>query len=128
MQIGDTFLWNEGGHLWVVISDPSTHAGEFIAVNLTKDEFRAGKECELAPGDHQWIREKTFVSFGDAMRYAPKNALNLEKQIALGTMKRHYPMKHSVLQKIIAAAKVSKAIPVSFIELLEPYSLSRNSN
>lgn len=118
MQIGDTFCWSEGGHLWVVISDPGSHAGDFIAVNLTKDVFRAGKECELSPGDHQWIKEKTFVSFGDAMRYAPKNALNLEKQITLGTIRRHCPMKQSVLQKIIAAAKISKSIPEDFKALL----------
>lgn len=67
MQIGDTYLWSEGGHLWVVVSDPNLHKGEFIAVNLTKDAFRAGKECELNIGDHQWIKEKTYVSFGDAI-------------------------------------------------------------
>jgi hypothetical protein len=118
MQIGDTFYWGDGGHLWVVISDPSAHGGEFIAVNLTKDVFRAGKECELAPGDHRWITEKTFVSFGDAIRLAPQNALKLEGQIAAGTIKRHFPMKQAVLQKIVAAAKASKAIPVGFKDLL----------
>lgn len=118
MQIGDTFYWSEGGHLWIVISDPNLNAGEFVAVNLTKDVFRAGKECELVPGDHQWIKAKTYVSFGDAMRFAPENALNLEKQITLGTIRRHDPIKQSILQKIIAAAKISKSISEDFKSLL----------
>ena len=118
MQIGDTFLWSEGGHLWVVISDPKMHGGEFIAANLTKDMFRAGKECELAPGDHQWIKEKTYVSFGDALKVGPKEAVNLENHISSGAIRRHFPMKSSVLEKIIEVAKKTKALPTGFVDLL----------
>ena len=118
MQIGDTFYWGDGGHLWVVISDPSCHDGEFIMVNLTKDVFRAGKECELIVGDHRWIREKTYVSFGDAKKVGPREAVNLEKSIANGVIRTHYPMKPAVLQKIVSAAKESKALPEEYIDFL----------
>jgi hypothetical protein len=118
MQIGDTFYWGDGGHLWVVISDPSCHGGEFIMVNLTKDSFRAGKECELNRGDHRWISEKTYVSFGDAKKVGPKETVNLEKGIANGVIRTHYPMRPTVLQKIVAAAKQSKALPEEYIEFL----------
>ena len=118
MQIGDTYLWRDGGHLWVVISDPNLHGGEFIAVNLTKDVFRAGKECELNIGDHRWIKEKTYVSFGDAMKIGPRETANLEKHIASGAIQRHLPMKGSVLQKIIAVAKKTTAIAPEFVDYL----------
>jgi hypothetical protein len=120
MQIGDTFYWGEGGHLWVVISDPGSvdNDGDFVIVNLTKDVFRAGKECELNIGDHRWITAKTYVSFGDAQRIEANHALNLSKAIKAGTIKTHYPMKSSVLQKIINAAKLSKALPTGFVDLL----------
>jgi hypothetical protein len=111
IQVGDTFLLAPDGHLWVVISDSATHAGCCIIVNLTGDVFRAGKECELAIGDHQWITKKTYVSFGDARKVTPKEEAAISKLIASGAVKRHHPMKSSVLQKIIGAAKTSKAMP-----------------
>lgn len=118
MQIGDTFYWKDGGHLWVVICDPEPTSGEVIAVNITRDVFRAGRECELTVGDHKWIKEKSYVSFGDAMKLGPKEMLNLEKQIAGGAIGKHFPMKASVLQRIISAAKASKAFAPDLAQYL----------
>ncbi|MHB8218573.1 MAG: hypothetical protein ACYDDS_21075 [Candidatus Sulfotelmatobacter sp.] len=110
VQLGDTFYWKEGGHLWIVISDPAAPAGEFIIVNLTTDIFRAGRECVLQPNDHQWISEETYVSFGDAKRLGAKEELNLAQQLTLGTIKRHSPMNAVVLRKIVVAGKQTKAM------------------
>jgi hypothetical protein len=118
MRIGDTFYWGEGGHLWIVISDPDTHDGEFIIVNLTKDVFRAGRECELDIGDHSWIKQRTYVSFGDAQKLGPKEAANLEKGISSGLIRRHLPMRSAVIQKITSAARKSKALPSDFVNYL----------
>ena len=110
VQLGDTFYWKEGGHLWIVISDPQAHGGEFIVVNLTKDAFRAGKECELQPNEHKWITVKTYVSFRDAQKYGAKEEVNLAKQIALGTIKKHLPVSTVLLQKIVNIGKQSKTL------------------
>lgn len=110
IQFGDTYYWKDGGHLWVVISDPTIHCGEFVAVNLTTDEFRAGKDCELNVGDHKWITKKTYVCFGAAMKLGPREEANLLKQIAIGTIKTHSPMSPVVLAKIIAKGKTTKAL------------------
>jgi hypothetical protein len=110
IQIGDTLLFAPDGHLWVVISDSAKHAGHFIIVNVTSDVFRAGRECELNIGDHQWITKKSYISFGDARKVSPKEEAVIIKLIASGTVRSHYPMKSSVLQKIIASAKISKAM------------------
>jgi hypothetical protein len=118
MQIGDTFYWGDGGHLWVVISDPAQHAGEFIIVNLTHDLFRAGKECELNTGDHKWIYGKTYVAFGDAKKVLAADAVRLAKHIGSGMIHKHFPMKSNVLARIIAAAKKSRALPTGFLDYL----------
>jgi hypothetical protein len=110
IQLGDTFYWKDGGHLWVVVSDPNLHGGEFVIVNLTKDVFLAGKECELNPGDHTWIIAKTYVYYGKARKVGLKEAANLLRQITLGTIKKHIPIDPNILNKIIAAGKTSKAI------------------
>lgn len=98
----------------MVISDSGKHAGHSIIVNITSDVFRAGKECELNVGDHQWIRKKCYVSFGDARKITPKEEAIMLKFIANGSIKTHYPMKPSILQRIIAAAKNSKALPLEY--------------
>ena len=81
VQLGDTFLLGQASHLWVVISDPKKHAGEFVLVNITTDAFRAGKDCELNVGDHQWIRHKSYVNFGDARKVTPQEEANFRRQM-----------------------------------------------
>jgi hypothetical protein len=115
IQCGDAFILGLGGHLWVVISEPVKHAGHFVIVNLTTDVFRAGTECELMPGDHQWIREKCYVSFGDAREVTPRQGAQIVAHMATGAIIKQYPVTHAVLQKIIEAAKKSKALPIGLI-------------
>jgi hypothetical protein len=114
IQIGDTYYWKDGGHLWVVISDPLLHGGDFVAVNLTTDWFVSGSECELSVGDHSWVTEKTYVNFGKAMKLGPKEESNLTKQIALGTVRTHSPMSPPMISRIVTAAKTSKALAPRF--------------
>jgi hypothetical protein len=111
MRLGDTFLLGPGSHLYIVISDPAKHDDYFIIVNLTTDEFRAGKECVLNRGDHQWCTATySYVTFGDARMVSPKEEALMNKHLASGAMRRHFPMKSAILQRIIAAAKTSKAM------------------
>jgi hypothetical protein len=118
IQVGDTFYWKDGGHLWVVISDPHQHCGVFVTVNLTTDLFRAGTDCELDVGSHRWVVKKSYVSYGDARLWGPKEEANLAAQILLGTMKMHSPMVNPALAKIIAAGKVTKALAENFKKYL----------
>lgn len=87
-------------------------------VNLTTDAFRAGKECELNVGDHQWIRQPSYVSYGDARKVTAKEDAQIQLLVSQGQIRQHFPMKPAVLQKIIAEAKKSKAIPTDFVALL----------
>ena len=94
----------------MVISDPSLHNGEYVIANLTTDEFRAGKECELEVGDHPWITEKCFVSFGDARKVTRAEDAKITANMAARTIRKQFPMGGAVLQRIVTAAKQSKAI------------------
>ncbi len=122
MQLGDSFLMRSPGqsfdHLWIVISDPTRHAGTFIIVNLTTNVARAGAECELNKGDHRWVVEKCFVSFADAIEITPDGEKRIKEQIADKTIATHFPLEESVLQRILTAAKTSKTLPVRFKKYL----------
>ncbi len=117
LRRGDTFYWSEGGHLWVIISEPNS-SGIFVAVNITKDWFRAGKECELSPGEHPWVKYTSYISFGDALRIGPAEHANLAKSIEEGEIKMHAAVTEQLLQKIIDAGKKSKALAEDLIALL----------
>jgi hypothetical protein len=110
MQAGDTFLLG-GGHLWIVLSDPSAHAGCFVFANLTSDYLRAGTHCELNSGDHPWVKKKCYVNFGDAYEVTPVEEARMAAFITSGAITRHVPLGPAILQKIVAAAKTSKALP-----------------
>jgi hypothetical protein len=118
VQIGDTFLFGQGSHLWVVISDPAKNNGEYVIVNLTTDVFRAGKECQLDVGDHQWVRQTSYVSYGDARKVTPKENARIQSLVSQGQVRQHFPMKQATLQKIISQAKTSNAIAADLLALL----------
>jgi hypothetical protein len=121
MKLGDAFLMSvppdfECSHLFFVISDPDMHGGTFVIANITGDEFRAGKECVLVPGDHPWIKKQCFVTFSDALEITP----NLSQMITalIGSKVTIQPcLRAAVLTKIVRAAKQSEAIP----EFLKQY-------
>jgi hypothetical protein len=119
LQAGDTFVMGQGGHLWMVISDPVAHGGECVIVNLTTDAFRAGKECELNVGDHQWITEKCYVSMGDARKVTCQEEARILAYMQTGAIRKQFPLKPAVLKKIVEAAKASKAFPTGLQSYLD---------
>lgn len=118
MQLGDTFLMRTPGHswdhLWIVISDPTKHAGTFIIVNLTTDAARTGTDCELNPGDHRWIIQKCYANFADALEITREKEANIVALVASKTITIHDPLDPIVLGRIVAAAKKSRAFPPTF--------------
>jgi hypothetical protein len=120
MQIGDAFLMPIPGqaskHLWLVISDPAQHGGTFIIANITTDYWRAGKECPLNSKDHPWIKQDCFMNFSDALEITPEHAARLDALVG-----KYVTMQPSLapacLAKIVAAAKLSKALSVTIQEI-----------
>jgi len=121
MQLGDAFLMPIPGqasdHLWFVISDPAQHGGTFIIANVTTDYYRAGKECPLSSFDHPWIKVDCFMNFSDALEITPQHAARLDALLGkYVTMLA--PLTTVSLKKIVASAKISKAIPVRYKKFL----------
>lgn len=122
MKLGDAFLMRvppnfDREHLFFVISDPNKNNGTFIIVNITGDEFRAGRECVLVKGDHPWIVKESFVTFTDALEITVAHAQKIDA--LMGTTIKPQPcLKPETLTKIVEAAKQSKAIAVDFKKYL----------
>jgi hypothetical protein len=122
MLVGDSFLMPTPGHswdhLWIVISNPQNHGGSFIVVNLTTDVARAGKECSLDLGEHRWITQKCYVNFADALEITPEKEAHIQTLVASKKIAMHDTLDDTILARIIAAAKQSKALPLKFRKYL----------
>lgn len=122
MLLGDSFLMPTPGHswdhLWIVISNPQKHGGSFIVVNLTTDVARAGNECSLDCGEHRWITQRCYVNFADALEITQEKEANIQTLVACKRISMHDTLDEVILQRIIVAAKQSKALPVKFRKYL----------
>jgi len=119
MKLGDSFLMAvppnyEADHLFFVVSDPRANGGTYIIVNITGDQFRAGKECILKVGDHPWIKKQSFVAFSDALEITPERDQKIIQALIGTKITLQASLPPDTLAKIIQAAKQSKAIPVAF--------------
>lgn len=123
MEKGDTFLMGSVGgnkkHLWILLSDLSRHHGVGVIVNLTTNQERSGGECPLVRGDHPWLTEKCWVSFGDAMCLPPEQWRKIQQGVAHRLILPQEPLGKVHLEKIISAAKVSRALPSVCLKFLE---------
>jgi hypothetical protein len=122
MKLGDVFTMGvppryEVPHLFFVITDPLKNDGVYHIVNITTDQLRAGKECILEVGDHEWITETSFVSFADMREIDLAKSANLQALIGKAVKMRQC-LKPTILEKIVAAGKISKAIPMGFKKYL----------
>lgn len=113
IQAGDTFIMGTGGHLWIVLSDPSKNCGSFVMTNLTSDRRRSGSDCELNVGDHPWISHKCYVSFGDAREVNQEQASDIQRFMKVGSIEKQFPLEPKILQRIVSAAKVSTALTIA---------------
>jgi len=122
MRLGDTFLMPTPGHsldhLWILISEPATHQGSFVIVNITTDVLRAGNDCELSQGDHRFINQKSYVNYADAMEIDPAREECIQGLIRAKKITPHDHLDDPVIQRIVAAAKISKALPVKLRKYL----------
>jgi len=81
-------------------------------VNLTTNAARAGTDCKLSKGDHPFIAQDSYISYGDALEITPTKAKNLEELIEKKFIHTHAPIEEKYVTKICAAAMTSKAFQV----------------
>jgi hypothetical protein len=122
MNLGDAFTMAvppkyDVAHLFFVISDPLKNRGVYHIVNITTNYIRAGKECILNVGDHEWITQESFVTFRDTREINAEMSKVIDSLIG-DKIKMQRSLRVDVLQRIVAAGKASKAIPVEFKKFL----------
>ena len=121
MKLGDAFTMatppSNVRHLFFIISDPTLHGGTFLVVNITKNYIRASRECVLQKGDHKWIRYASYVSFRDAIEVTPPMAIGLNAKVGR-EIGMEDPLAPHVLQRIVAAARVSRSLQGGFKKYL----------
>ena len=108
MKQGDTFL---GGaevhgedHLWVIINEPSAHAGVALIVNVSTLRPNAETTCIVHPGEHPFNRHDSYVRFGSGR--AVKVA-DLAEAVKKRLLKPHQAAAKALLEKARAGAKAS---------------------
>lgn len=106
MNVGDCFMMSvppkyDLPHLWIVIAAPTPEDESILAVNVTSDEIRAGREFVLNGGDHGRIKHESFVSFSDAL-LIPMSSIKRLSGILITTEK---PMHFNLVNQIIVVAK-----------------------
>jgi hypothetical protein len=122
MKLGDAFTMAvppryDVPHLFFVISDPAKNGGIYHIVNLTTDYIRAGKECVLNVGDHEWITKTSYVTFRDAREIDTKLGMAIDSLVG-NMVQMQRALRADILQKIIEAAKVSRSMPINFKNFL----------
>lgn len=110
MKLGDTFKLerNGEGHLWVVISEP-TSDGSVVMVNLTTMRNGSDLSCVLAPGDHPFVVHATVIAYQFAKLVPPdaQRMMALQKQLCIP----REPMPAAVLERIREGALKSDLMP-----------------
>ena len=108
MKQGDTFLgggeFHGEDHLWLVINDPSAHAGLALIVNVSTLRPNAETTCLLRQGEHPFITHDSYARYGSARS---ANAADLAEAVKKGLLKPHQAASKAFLEKVRAGAKAS---------------------
>ena len=87
MEIRDCFRGGYGDHLKIIVSDPAKDFDNLLIVSVTT--FREGKfhdpSCFLNPGDHPFIKHKSYVAFQHA-----KTRSNTDLNSLLGSGRHNF--------------------------------------
>ena len=118
MEAGSTFKFGRSTHLWVVVSDPALDRKHVVIANMTSDGL--DQSCVLEPGDHDFIRHRTFIRY-DMARVT--SDADLEQLAASGGIMPHDPVSPDVLQRIREGAAITNRIPFGCKEVLINQSL-----
>jgi hypothetical protein len=105
-------------HLHIVINDPNKHGGHAVVVNATKNETLSGGELIVTNTDHPWLDyDKSWIAFTKAMKFDKDQQERIQR--AYGPyIVPETAASEALVQKIVAAALVSKYFPKAWHSLL----------
>jgi len=103
-------------HLWVIVSEPATHGGKVLMVNMTTlRESCVDDTCVLGPEDFVLLTQATTIAYSRAQA-GPVAAL--EKLIRDGKFLEVQRVPVATLAKIVAGARLSPELSPAHKELL----------
>lgn len=127
LGIGFTFINQETenlpSHLYFILSDPSADKKVAI-VNATswktRDESLNDKSCVLVPGDHPFIKHKSFVYYRKAL-CSPVEKIKLGLQN--GVLVPHDSPSDELINRVILGSSKSPFTPNEVLGLLREQGL-----
>lgn len=125
MQAGDCFIFrsgNDGGHLWVVISDPYKDKDRVLIANLSTIRGRQLEDlsCVIEPGEHTRVTVKSHVAFSHARVYTD-HQLNVMEQGSTIQMKQAFSPE--LVSRIRDGAAKTPHLKLDMLKLLVEQSL-----
>ena len=119
-----------GGHLWVVITEPSGSPKQVIIVNLTSRKRDSDTTVVLSPEDHSFVKHDTVISYADARISGSAEIVTRIEQRDFEPRKK---FRDDVIRKIqnglLASPRTPKYIKTFFTEYLtNQYSLDHQDN
>src|ERR1700685_433154 len=96
----------EKTHPWIILSSPVD--GRVLCANLSDYIYDPSAECVLNPGDHSWLKKRSFVCLAKAVEMPSKN---MGQVLAEGkSLVHHGSLSPEILFKVVSAAKSSRHI------------------
>lgn len=123
----DTFLINSGinkyCHLWIVVIDSVYNdKNKMLCVNITsyRDDRKRDNDpaCILNPGDHPFIKHKSFINYGGAYIFEKDK---LQSIIDYNMIEKKQRIRNKIFKNIIDNFKNSEFTPQNIIELIEEH-------
>jgi len=103
-------------HLWIILSDPSSADGKFVAANVTDFENNQGDTtCVLEIGEHPCITKRSVINYSDAQTVDESSLQRLERS---GYVEKRQPLTGHLLAKVQEGALKSDDMPRRLAELV----------
>ena len=111
------------GHLVVVVLDPEEFTKNTIIVPVTT--LRSQKQDHttvLNPGDHEFIKDQSFVNYAFAKI---RSTSFIEQLIKEGKAKTKEPIRANILDKIVAGIRKSDHTPQEVLTMYGYYMMRK---
>lgn len=126
MKLGDTFRFadpsEDGGHLFVVISDPGRQPDKVLVTSITTfhDRIR-DKSCIIEADEHPQIRRRSCMFYDDTYLTTAKR---LEQFEAWGEVIVHEPFDLDLMERVWEGAALSPMFKYEYRQMLDDQGLT----
>lgn len=113
------------GHLMIVAIEPEEYTNRTIIIPITT--LRSHKQDQttvLSPGDHEFIKDRSFVNYGLAKI---RSVTFIEQLIEEGKAKNKEPINGNVLDKIVLGIRKSDHTPQEVLTMYGYYMMRKLS-